>query len=242
MTARKNKSLLELSRLGRGLSVLGDDDETRERLVQLRRTLDENHRVLALHIRASEEIATLIAGLDHRTRIRRHLQRPDRAGRRRPMIKLIGVGLWVCLVALGSSYFTAEWTSNVPPPPAPKQPTFYDGLDYRKTDDITIPMISHEAIQGYILARFVYTIDGNKANKLKVPPDPFILDEAFRRLYSTDSFDFDKPERFDITALTAAIKDAVNKRYGEDLIYEVLVDQFDYIPKQDIRNGHPANG
>ena len=54
-------------------------------------------------------------------------------------------------------------------------------------------MISNETIKGYILARFVYTIDGTVGNTLKVPPDPFILDEVFRRLYSTDSFDFDRP-------------------------------------------------
>ena len=122
------------------------------------------------------------------------------------------------------------------------EPDYFEGLDYRKTENITIPMIKDSAIRGYILARFVYTIDGTVGNTLKVPPDPFILDEVFRRLYSTDSFDFDRPEKFDLTALTTSIRDSVNTRFGQELIHELLVEQFDYIAKKDARAVNPAEG
>ena len=109
------------------------------------------------------------------------------------MIKLIGIGVWAALVALGSSYVMASVFAPTPEAAEEKAPTYFEGLDYKSTDSVTIPMISNETIKGYILARFVYTIDGTVGNTLKVPPDPFILDEVFRRLYSTDSFDFDRP-------------------------------------------------
>ncbi len=155
------------------------------------------------------------------------------------MIKLVAVGLWVCVVALGSSYVMASM--NADPATAGTDSTYFEGLDYRKTGNITIPMISDNAIQGYILAQFVFTIDGKVAQKLQVPPDPFILDEAFRRLYSTDGFNFEEPQRFDLTALTTSIRDAVNARYGQELVHELLVEQFDYIAKKDIRNGRPES-
>lgn len=156
------------------------------------------------------------------------------------MIKLLAIGVWVVAVALGSSYVMASIRSGEADKPA--VPTYFEGLDYRKTDNITVPMIARDVIQGYILARFVYTIDGKTAATMQVPPDPFVLDEAFRQLYSTKGFDFDTPSRFDLTKLVGSIKDSVNARYGQAVIHDVLVDQFDYIAKKDVRNGRPEAG
>ena len=156
------------------------------------------------------------------------------------MIKLLAIGVWVVAVALGSSYVMASMRWNEPGKPVP--PSYFEGLDYRKTDNITVPMIAKDAIQGYILARFVYTIDGKTVATMQVPPDPFILDEAFRQLYSTKGFDFGTPSRFDLTKLVDSIRGSVNARYGKDVVHDVLVDQFDYIAKKDIRNGRPEAG
>lgn len=158
------------------------------------------------------------------------------------MIKLIGIGVWAAIVALGSSYVMASVFAPVPEVGEAKEPDYFQGLDYRSTESVTIPMISNETIKGYILARFVYTIDGSVGNTLKVPPDPFILDEVFRRLYSTDSFDFDRPEKFDLTELTTSIRDSVNERFGMKLLHELLVEQFDYIAKKDARSGNVGAG
>lgn len=154
------------------------------------------------------------------------------------MIKLLIIGVWACVVTLGSSYVV--FSMSAPEAHGEVESDFYDGLDYRSTGAITVPIIADKAIKGYVLARFVYTIDGKTVAQLKVPPDPFILDEAFRRLYTTDGFDFDEPTRFDLSSLTDGIRDAVNARYSEELVKEILVDQFDYIAKDDIRNGRPG--
>lgn len=147
------------------------------------------------------------------------------------MIKLIIVGVWAVVVALGSSYAAISMSGGSEEAVAEDQSDYYAGLDYRSTDAITVPMISDKKLQGYIIARFVYTIDGKVAEKLAVPPEPFVLDEAFRRLYASENFDFDNPQRYDLTALTTVIKTSVNERYGKELVHEVLIEQFDYIPK-----------
>lgn len=148
------------------------------------------------------------------------------------MIKLIAIGVWVCIASLGSSYAVASYMSASAA--NPETPTYFVGLDYRKTDTITVPIIAKNAIQGYVLASFVYTIDGETEKSLAVPPDPFILDEAFRSVYSASGFDFEKPQQFDLAALTGSIRDSVNKRYDKEVVHEVLIEQFDFLPKDEI--------
>ncbi|WP_279483903.1 hypothetical protein [Aureimonas sp. SK2] len=147
------------------------------------------------------------------------------------MIKLLGIGVWVCLVTLGAGYAVANLAAEAPPP-APTAPSYFEGLDYRKTDTIAVPIIAENAIQGYVLARFVYTIDGKTAAGLAVPPEPIILDAAFKSVYSVSNFDFKNPERYDLPALLAELKNGVNTRYGKPVVEEVMVDQFDFMPKQ----------
>ena len=149
------------------------------------------------------------------------------------MIKLLAIGFWICAASLGSSYIVASMRSHASETGS-EEPTYFVGLDYKKTDSITVPIIAKDEIQGYVLARFVYTIDGEVASSLAVPPDPFILDEAFRAVYSVSGFDFEHPEQFDLTALTGSIHDNINKRFGQDLLHDVLVDQFDFLPKNEI--------
>ncbi|EAU41513.1 hypothetical protein FP2506_13809 [Fulvimarina pelagi HTCC2506] len=152
------------------------------------------------------------------------------------MIKLIIVGIWATVVALGSSYAAITFTDKSGEAAGEKQSDYYAGLDYRSTDAITVPMIADKRIQGYIIARFVYTIDGQIAAKLAVPPEPFVLDEAFRRLYASEDFDFANPSRYDLPGLMEAIKTSVNARYGDELVHEVLIEQFDYVPKDTVRS------
>ena len=65
------------------------------------------------------------------------------------MIKIIAIGIWVCIASLGSSYAVASYYSGGPEKePAP---TYFAGLDYRKTEGITVPIIAKNAIQGYVL-------------------------------------------------------------------------------------------
>ena len=61
LTARKNHSLLELTRLGRSLGAAPQQPELQGRLTVLRAAVERNHRALELHVKASIEIADLIA-------------------------------------------------------------------------------------------------------------------------------------------------------------------------------------
>lgn len=60
-TNRKNQSLLELSRIARGLDPATVTPNLRVRLGTLHERLDDNQRVLRLHMEAADEITGLIA-------------------------------------------------------------------------------------------------------------------------------------------------------------------------------------
>jgi|SRR3954451_13954622 hypothetical protein len=61
-THQKNFGLLEVTRAMRAIPPTGGDPSLVARLKFLRDRLDENRKVLALHLKAAEEIANLVSG------------------------------------------------------------------------------------------------------------------------------------------------------------------------------------
>ncbi len=149
------------------------------------------------------------------------------------MTKLILSALWICIITLVSSYTAASWKARVEAPSTGKEAL--TGLNYQKTEPINVPIIVDGAVKGYVVAQFVYTVDAATLNQLSVPPDAFILDEAFRTIYSDDQIDLDHLDRFDLKALTTKLKDAANARFGIALLQDVLVQQFTFLTKDEVR-------
>jgi hypothetical protein len=58
---RKSQGLLELSRAMRGLGEAARDDRVPESLARLRTKLDNNLSVLRMHLRAAQEVSSIIA-------------------------------------------------------------------------------------------------------------------------------------------------------------------------------------
>ncbi len=149
------------------------------------------------------------------------------------MIKLLVVGLWVCVVTLASGYSAVMWqTGRAPEQEAEK---FFGGLDYIKTKMISVPVITDGAVQGYVIAQFVFTVEANLLKKLSVKPDVFLVDEAIRTIYAGQGFDFRQMKKHDLPALAKLIADNVNARFGARFVEEVLVQDLNYLPKEQVR-------
>jgi hypothetical protein len=110
------------------------------------------------------------------------------------------------------------------------------GLQYQKTRALSVPMVENGGVQGYIVARFVYTVEARTMHQLTVPPEPFVVDEAFRRIYADDRLDFRKLARYDLSILTAAIKQSVNERMHADIVQDVLVEDFNYVSRDEFQH------
>ena len=151
------------------------------------------------------------------------------------MIKTIAIGVWACLVALGSTYAAAMWSSGTKVEiPVVQGDKALTGLEYRKPAPITIPMISDGRLRGYVVAKVVFTANAADLHAFPVDPQPFVLDEAFRRIYTDGKVEFDQMSKYNLDDITSAIKKNVNARLGSDLIQDVLIDELNYVDKDSL--------
>jgi hypothetical protein len=150
------------------------------------------------------------------------------------MIRQFFIGFWVCAIMACTSYAVAHWKANGGDI-MPKPQEYLDGLDYEKTPVLNIPMIADGQVQGYVVAQFVFTADAKMLRQLTVPPNSFVIDEAFRAVYTDEKLDFKDLRRYDLSTLTKAIKERVNLRMQTSVIQDVLVEEFNYVSKSDIR-------
>jgi hypothetical protein len=150
------------------------------------------------------------------------------------MIKFIIAALWISAVTAGSVYYSFTSTSSRPEAEAPQ--AYFGGLDYVKTDVISVPVFSKGAVYGYFLTRLVYTVEPARMKALSVPAGPLLSDAVYSYLYANPDIDFSRKERPDLDAFRAALKDSINTRLGTQLIHEVMVEQVDFLTKEDIRD------
>ena len=153
------------------------------------------------------------------------------------MIKLILSGLWVCLVTLASTYAAVSWLAPRAPEPETQTQKLQGGLESVKTKMISVPVVADGAIHGYVMAQFVFTVDSKTMKHLSIKPDVFLVDEAFKAIYSGETIDFRKFKKRDLQGLSKQIGDNVNKRLGVRLIEDVLVQELNYIAKDHVRGG-----
>ena len=142
-------------------------------------------------------------------------------------MKIVLIGLWVVLVALGSAYGVAIYLPQAAAAKADAAPK----LQYQKTRVINVPLIADGVVQGFMAMQFVYTIDGEALKLLQIPPEVYLLDEAFRTIYTDKSLDFRNLERYDLTKFTAHLVESTNTHIGQPLIKDVLIQNFSYISK-----------
>lgn len=137
------------------------------------------------------------------------------------------MGLWVAIVALGTAYGVAM---AIPPPGAAK-PEAPVKLEAQKSRIISVPMIADGVPQGFVTMQFNYTVDSDLLKAVKIPPDIYLVDEAFRTVYSDPDLDFRHLEKYDVNKLIEKVKQTTNDRLGVPLVKEMLIDNFAFVPK-----------
>lgn len=150
------------------------------------------------------------------------------------MVKLLLTGLWVCIVTLGAVYFSVQMSAA--PAPVDEEARRKEMQELVRGESITIPVISNGAITGYFLSRVSFMMDKEKIRNVKLPITELTTDGLFTLLIGNKMVDLSKPGAFDLEKFRSSIKDDMNSKLGEGLVAEVLVEQLDYLSKEDIRN------
>lgn len=115
--------------------------------------------------------------------------------------------------------------------------SYFGGVDYVKAPMVGVPIIRSKKLTGYVVAQFVFTIESKTLESLSVTPEPFLVDAAFRRLYSEAIIDVQDMKKPDMKKMLAGLRSDVNGRYGKPVIKEVLVERMNFLPIDAVRSG-----
>lgn len=149
------------------------------------------------------------------------------------MMRMLLTGAWACFVTVAASFAVSYWNESHAAPPSPQE--IVDGLVSEKTKVFNVPMIAEGQLQGYIVAQLVFTAEAKTIRQLPVPAEPFVVDEAFRSIYGDPKLDFKNLARYDLSLFAQTVKERVNKRLQVDALRDVLVQDFNYVSKDQIR-------
>ncbi|THF57901.1 hypothetical protein [Ollibium composti] len=149
------------------------------------------------------------------------------------MIKFIIAAVWICAVTAGAAIYSFQ-NAGAKADDTPKP--LLGGLDYINTDMISVPMVKDATIQGYFLTKLVYTVDPAEMAKLSVPASALMTDQVYSYLYSNPQTDFTNTADLDLDAFRNNIRDTLNKRIGADIVHDVLIDQVNFLSKDEIRD------
>jgi hypothetical protein len=150
------------------------------------------------------------------------------------VIKFVAAAIWICAVTIGAMVYSFQSASAKMDAPAP--PPLLGGLDYVKTDIVSVPVLHEGQVRGYFLTRLVYTVKPEKMAKLSVPAEALIVDQVYSYVYGNPDLDFINHDRLDLDIFRAGIRSKINEKVGEELIHEVLVEQVDFLSKDEIRD------
>jgi hypothetical protein len=152
------------------------------------------------------------------------------------MIKFVVAALWISIATTGAMLFSFQWSQEPEVSAEEAAATAFNGIDYVKTPVISVPVFDKGKVYGYFLSRLVFTAEATRLAELKLPPDVLLSDAVYTYLFANPQIDFTKRDSLDFDVFREELRTAVNTRIGEELIREVLIEQVDFLPKQDVQS------
>ncbi|MBB4064150.1 hypothetical protein [Gellertiella hungarica] len=150
------------------------------------------------------------------------------------MIKVVAAGIWVCIITLGAVYFSVQMATK---PPVDEAAAKQASLEVVKGESITVPLLKDGQVSGYFISRISFMMDKEKLKGGELPLTEYMTDELFSLLVGNAMIDITDPKAFKLDEFKKMVKEDLNKRLGEEYIADVLVEQLDYLSKDDIRIG-----
>jgi len=149
------------------------------------------------------------------------------------MLKLLILGMWAVMVTAASVYFSASYLSQS----GGEHPVTEGnlGIEQISTDMTSVPMVRGGAIQGYVIIQLSFAADRARLEHLKIDPAPYLIDAAFRAIYGSSQTDFTRLRPSEIDELTDTIGKLANQHLGEPLVKQVLIQQLNYVRREDVR-------
>ncbi|WP_064709890.1 hypothetical protein [Rhizobium bangladeshense] len=148
------------------------------------------------------------------------------------MVKLVLTGIWVCAITLASVYFSV-YLATAPAPAITDSKQ--SALELVKGETITVPVISDGAVTGYFLGRISFMMNKDMLKGVTLPLTEMTTDQLFSLLVGNKMIDLTRIKSFDPKAFREQIKKGMNERLGGEYVADVMLEQLDYLSKQEIK-------
>ena len=147
------------------------------------------------------------------------------------MVKLLIAGIWVCLVTLGTVYFSVQMATA---PEEHADDANKMALELVRGESVTIPVFSDQGVKGYFIGRMSFQMDKEKMKGQTLPIKELLTDQLFTLLVGDKAVDLSNTASFNLNSFRDHLKNGLNEKLGGPLIQEVLVEQLDYLSKESI--------
>lgn len=154
------------------------------------------------------------------------------------MLKLVLTGLWICGLTLGSVYFSMKMAAG--PGPVDEAALKRESEEYIAGEMVTVPVLGAGAVQGYFLAKLSFAAEKDLLKNVKEPIKELVTDELYTLLIGNDLIDIRNTKTFDLDHFKSSVRDALNKRLNGEVIKTVLIEQLEYVSKEDTDPGGRA--
>ncbi len=98
-----------------------------------------------------------------------------------------------------------------------------------------MPIIGNGAITGYFLGRVSFMMNKDTMKGMTLPLTEMTTDELFTLLVGNKMIDISQLKSFDPQAFRDAIKKDMNEQLGGDYVSEVMLEQLDYLSKEEVK-------
>ncbi|RCL03162.1 MAG: hypothetical protein JSC189_000306 [Candidatus Tokpelaia sp. JSC189] len=150
------------------------------------------------------------------------------------MLRFIFVGLWVCFVASGALVLGVQMTKSGATK-SEDRTAIPGNTGQERSELISVPVMADGSVRGYVMAKLIYLTDSNIKNQLSVPLSFFVNDEIFRIFFGAYS-DTREIEKVKFDDIRQKVIDGVNQRFPNPVIKDLLVEQFNFISIDRVRN------
>ncbi|WP_320200911.1 hypothetical protein RMR16_001145 [Agrobacterium sp. rho-13.3] len=152
------------------------------------------------------------------------------------MIKLLATGIWILVLTLGGVYAAVTFgnkgagdqAAEVVRPP-----------HFVQSETVTLPVVADGKVSGYFLVRATLVVDEDILKEIKVPVPTFLTDELYSLLVGDKVVDVKNAGNFDVPGFKARVKDGLNASFGKPVVKNVLIEQMDFISKEEIEARDP---
>jgi len=156
------------------------------------------------------------------------------------VLKIVILGVWVIAVTALATYGSVQFTASMSGAASEEQKDF--GVEELQTDMTSVPMIRDGDIVGYVIIQLSFQADRRELEEQKMEPTPYLVDAAFRVIFGSTDIDFRKLRSSDLNRLTSKIRAESNAQMGSDLVRTVLIQQLNFVRKEDIRTNWIGSG